>query len=50
MMKIGDVHLTQERNPSHVYRAARQWAHRNAPSRRFRVRPTAQGVEIERFK
>ena len=47
-LKVGGKLATTEHNTRNVYAAARQWAQRHAPSRRFRVRPAKGGCVVTR--
>ena len=48
LLKVGATMTVNEPNRRRVYMAARQWAWRNAPSRKFSVRSSDQGTTITR--
>ncbi len=49
-VKVDGTLFTTETNPLRVYHCARQWAQRNAPTRKFRVKPYEGGTLITRWK
>ncbi|KKL96205.1 hypothetical protein LCGC14_1846830 [marine sediment metagenome] len=48
-LKVGGTLFTSETKGRRVYMAARKWAQKNAPSRKFRVRPDGDGTLITRW-
>lgn len=49
-MAVGSFEHSTEPNTQRVYNAARQWARRNAPTRRFQCHPHKSGTKITRLK